>query len=95
MIERNKMKVMDDNIEILFNRLQVALANLDAAFPAGEYKLNKRQNLALNEILDVSFEMSQESKTYRKELKAAKEKANKEREAELKWMIDNGLLTAN
>ena len=89
------MKVMDDNIEIPFNRLQVALANLDAAFPDGEYKLNKRQNLALNEILDVSFELSHKSKTYRKKLKAAKEKANKEREVELKWMMDNGLLTAD
>lgn len=69
--------------EILFHRLQSALANLDAAFPAGDYGLNSRQNAALNDILDVSFDMSQRIETYRKELDSAKERVRKEQEEEM------------
>lgn len=81
------MIVHNDEDEIFFNRLQAALAKLDAAFPAGDYHLNKRQNNALNEILDVSFDMAQKMPRYRKEREAARAKANEERKAAIDEMI--------
>lgn len=75
------MVVHNDDYEIMFNKLQVALAKLDAAFPAGDYHLSERQNLALNEILDVSFEMAQKMPRYKKERDAARVEADEERRA--------------
>lgn len=85
------MIIHNDEEEIFFNRLQVALANLDAAFPAGDYHLNKRQNNALNEILDVSFDMAQKMPRYRKERDIARAKANEERKVAIEEMIKNGI----
>ena len=86
------MIVHNDEDEIFFNRLQVALAKLDAAFPAGDYHLKKRQNNALNEILDVSFDMAQKMPRYRKEREATRAKANEERKSAIEEMMKNGIL---
>ena len=86
------MIIHNDEDEIFFNRLQVALAKLDAEFPAGDYHLNKRQNIVLNEILDVSSDMAQKMPRYSKEREAARAKANEERKAAIDEMIENGIL---
>ena len=67
--------------ETMFKRVKSALATLDAAFPAGDYHLNKRQNNALNTLLDISFELRQKDPLYSKEVHAARDKANAERMA--------------
>ena len=81
------MVVHNDGYEIIFNKLQVALAKLDAVFPAGDYHLDKRQNLALNEILDISFEMAQKMPRYKKERDAARDEANEERQSSINEML--------
>lgn len=86
------MIIYNDEDEIMFNRLQSALAKLDAAFPAGDYHLSKRQNNALNEILDISLDMAQKNPRYKKERESARAKANEERKAAIEEMVKNGIL---
>lgn len=80
---RGEMTMLDEEDEILFKRLKSALASLDAAFPAGDYHLNKRQNLAINELLDISFDMTVKYEFYKKEVESARKAANEERIAEI------------
>lgn len=77
---------MEENV---LERIEMALANLDAAFPAGDYGLNKRQNLAINELLDISFEMSHRNSSYKKKLEDANRRVDEERNAEI-WRIAHG-----
>lgn len=86
------MIIYNDEDEIMFNRLQSALAKLDAAFTARDYHLSKRQNTALNEILDISLYMAQKNPRYKKEVEAARAKANEERKAAIEEMVKNGIL---
>ena len=58
----------------MFTRLKKALAELDAAFPAGDYRLNSWQNAALNAILDLSSEMSERIPSYGRRVKTARQR---------------------
>lgn len=52
---------MDNRTE---KKLLEALASLDAAFPAGDYGLCPLQNIAINDILDVSSAIAKKHKAY-------------------------------
>jgi len=61
---------MDDTKFIA--KMKDALKMLDVAFPAGDYKLNSRQNQAINALLDISFELEHSDEKYASELKKEK-----------------------
>lgn len=80
---------MDENT---LKRLMTALAKLDTAFPAGDYKLNSRQNVALNEILDISFELSKNNQEYKNILDCERDAVNLERIRKIEEMKKMGII---
>lgn len=70
--------------------LSSALAKMHAAFPAGDYHLNKRQNLAINALGDATAFLSSENKKFCQMIHDESVKAHKET---LKFLCDAGKIT--